>query len=59
MYNLYDQEEYIYNYVFLNKEGTKMFLSKIKYSKESLKNPDKPIVNEEIKYSILEIEERE
>ncbi len=59
VYKLNDQEEYIYNYVFLNKEGTKMFLSKIKYSKESLKNPDKPIVNEEIKYSILEIEERE
>ncbi|MBD7916017.1 hypothetical protein H9660_12755 [Clostridium sp. Sa3CUN1] len=58
VYKLNDQEEYIYNYVLSNKEGTKIFLTKLKYSKEILKNPDKPIADEEIKYSILEIEER-
>lgn len=58
VYKLNDQEEYIYNYFLFNNDGNRIFLSKIKYSKESLKNLDEPIVSEEIKYSILEIEER-
>ena len=51
--------EYKYMYSFANEKGDNILIARIKVSEENSKNPDKPIVNEEIKYSILEIEERE
>ncbi|WP_066893648.1 hypothetical protein [Clostridium nigeriense] len=51
--------EYKYMYSFANEKGDNILIARIKVSEENSKNPDKPIVNEEIKYFILEIEERE
>ncbi len=53
-----DDDEYKYMYSISNESGDNIFIARIKLSEENLKNPDKPIVDEEIKYSILEIEER-
>lgn len=53
-----DDDEYKYMYSISNESGDNIFIARIKVSEENLKNPDKPIVDEEIKYSILEIEER-
>ena len=50
--------EYKYMYSFANEKGDNIFIARIKVSEENLKNPDEPILNEDIKYSILEIEER-
>ena len=53
-----DNDEYRCMYSIGNEKGDNIFLTRIKFSEESIKNPDKPIENEEIKYSILEIKER-
>lgn len=53
-----DDDEYKYMYSISNESEDNIFIARIKVSEENLKNPDKPIVDEEIKYSILEIEER-
>ena len=47
--------EYKYMYSVANEKGDNIFIARIKVSEESLKNPNEPIINEEIKYSILEI----
>ncbi|MDU5110715.1 MAG: hypothetical protein E6248_09720 [Clostridium sp.] len=58
IYKLNNNDGYRFSYPLANKEGNKIFLTKIKISEESKKNPEKPIIKEDIKYSILEIQER-
>ncbi|WP_294188711.1 hypothetical protein [uncultured Clostridium sp.] len=53
-----DNDGYKCIYSIGNDKGDNTFLTRIKFSEESIKNPNKPIENEEIKYSILEIKER-
>lgn len=49
---------YRYMCSFANENGNSIFIARIMYSYESIKNSDKPLVKEDIKYSILEIKER-
>lgn len=50
--------EYKYMYLAPNEKGDNIFIARIKVSEENFKNYDKPMLKEEVKYSILEIEER-
>ncbi|WP_157453614.1 hypothetical protein [Clostridium sartagoforme] len=45
-------------YLAPNEKGDNIFIARIKVSEENFKNYDKPMLKEEVKYSILEIEER-
>lgn len=58
IYKLDNDDGYKYFYSEANEEGNKVFLTRIKISEESIKNPEKPLIKEDIKYSILEIQER-
>lgn len=58
IYKLNNNDGYRFSYPLANKEGNKIFLTRIKFSEEFDKNSNKNIVMEDIKYSILEIQER-
>lgn len=58
IYKLDNDDGYKYCYSLANENGDSIFIARGKFSAESIKNPEKPIVDEEIKYSILEIKER-
>lgn len=58
IYKLNSNDGYRFSSPLTNKEGNKVFLTGIKASEEFDKNSNKNIVIEDIKYSILEIQER-
>lgn len=58
IYKLNSNDGYRFSSPLTNKEGNKVFLTRIKFSEEFDKNSNKNIVMEDIKYSILEIQER-
>lgn len=58
IYKLNSNDGYRFSSPITNKEGNKVFLTGIKASEEFDKNSNKNIVIEDIKYSILEIQER-
>lgn len=59
IYKLDDSEGYRYFYGVANKEGHNIFVTKIKYNEENVKDYNASVIKEDIKYSIIEITKNE
>lgn len=59
IYKLDDLEGYKYMFHIANEDGSSIFIARIKYNEENIKNSDTPIIKENIKYSIIDINKNE